>query len=265
MEFSSHLPCELLLPFLSLWTWEMPLVPVHSALGGKGQRVVMSCCTGHLHCKTQRGSSSILPQASCPGSLCSITRLLLGEARAGEPGHWSICHGTLLTSPRSLHSGTTTPGIFLGKDHRAEGTETEGSQAAPVSGTHSPACLLNGDGKVRCFLGGTTPWMKGSCMPVPSSSDLAGQQAACTASASAGSSQGARRKTRDKHPQARKLSLLARDHHGNQQCRASRWRAKIRQREGLFLISSSNWHQVPGPQHCVNTDVGSTSKPLPVA
>lgn len=48
MVFTLLPPCELSLPFLSLWAWEVSLVPVHSALRqaeGKGQRLIINCCT----------------------------------------------------------------------------------------------------------------------------------------------------------------------------------------------------------------------------
>lgn len=73
MVFTLLPPCELSLPFLSPWAWEVSLVPVHSALRqaeGKGQRLVINCCTVAFTLQAVTRHGSLLPWVRCPSSLC---------------------------------------------------------------------------------------------------------------------------------------------------------------------------------------------------
>lgn len=59
---------------------------------------------------------------------------------------------------------------------------------------------------------------------------------------------------------------MVKDHHGNQQCRASRWRAKIRKLgsgKGCFSSLAASSAEELDPQHRVSTDVQRIPESLP--
>lgn len=166
------------MPFLSLWAWEVSLIPVHSALGqaeGKGQRIVINCCTVAftLQAVTRQppfSASGAMPKLApfgkcfklllcCPESQCEGVR-----AVSTKPGqkHLDLEHpprhrGTPGFSPHCLHRGTTSLDISLGKGHgeklfaTAHEPETQSSWAASASYMHSPDCLLDGDRNAHRF------------------------------------------------------------------------------------------------------------------
>lgn len=172
--------CELPLPFLSPWAWEVSLIPVHSALRqaeGKGQRIVINCCTVAF---TPQAVTKQLPSSAsgampklAPFRKCFYLLLCCPESQheglraAGtkpgqkhlDPEHPPTAQGhSWLFTPLPLQ-GHNLPGHLLGQRPQkklfatAHEPETQSSWAVSASHMHSPDCLLNGDRNIRCFWG----------------------------------------------------------------------------------------------------------------